>query len=185
LLVGLHYLKALHDESDESVVAKWVENPYWQYFCGEETFQHEFPCHPSSLPRRQQVGVEGVEKLLKQVLRTAMHQPALKPSEIAQVHVDTTVHGNSYDGATLSGALAQTEKLTTPSRGKPWWTKYIRIFLINLTLALVVEEVVSTRQPQPSEVLMKARDAILKWMLNDSHCFVIQELTGRTYWLGE
>jgi transposase, IS5 family len=65
---------------------------YWQYFCGEETFAHEFPCHPSSLPKwRQRVGVEGVEKLLKQVLRKAMHQQALKPSEIAQVNVDTTV----------------------------------------------------------------------------------------------
>lgn len=27
LMVGLHYLKALYNESDESVVAKWVENP--------------------------------------------------------------------------------------------------------------------------------------------------------------
>ncbi len=92
LLVGLHYLKALYDESDESVVSKWVENPYWQYFCGEETFQHEFPCHPTSLPKwRQRVGVEGVEKLLGQVIRTAIRQQALKPSEIAQVNVDTTV----------------------------------------------------------------------------------------------
>jgi IS5 family transposase len=92
LMVGLHYLKALYDESDESVVSKWVENPYWQYFCGEETFQHELPCHPSSLPRwRQRVGVEGVEKLLRQVLRTATNQQALKPSEIARVNVDTTV----------------------------------------------------------------------------------------------
>ncbi len=46
-MVGLHYLKALYDESDESVVTKWVKNPYWQYFRGEETFQHEpifLPC---------------------------------------------------------------------------------------------------------------------------------------------
>lgn len=92
LMVGLHYLKALYDESDESVVAKWVENPYWQFFCGEETFQHELPCHPTSLPKwRQRVGVEGVEKLLKQVVRTAINQRALKPSEIAKVTVDTTV----------------------------------------------------------------------------------------------
>ena len=34
LMVGLHYLKYLFDESDESVVAKFVENPYWQFFCG-------------------------------------------------------------------------------------------------------------------------------------------------------
>lgn len=92
LMVGLHYLKALYDESDESVVAKWVENPYWQFFCGEMTVQHELPCHPTSLPKwRQRVGVEGVEKLLKQVLRTAMRQQALKPSEIRTVTVDTTV----------------------------------------------------------------------------------------------
>jgi IS5 family transposase len=85
-------LKALYDESDESVVAKWVENPYWQFFCGETTFQHELPCHPTSLPKwRQRVGVEGVEKLLKQVLRTAMRQQALKPAEIRKVTVDTTV----------------------------------------------------------------------------------------------
>lgn len=92
LMVGLHYLKALYDESDESVVSKWVENPYWQYFCGAQTFQHELPCHPTSLPKwRQRVGVEGVEKLLRQVLRTATGQQALKPAEIAMVNVDTTV----------------------------------------------------------------------------------------------
>lgn len=92
LMVGLHYLKALYNESDESVVAKWVENPYWQYFCGEQTFQHEFPCHPTSLVKwRQRVGVEGVEKLLQQVLHSAKDQQALKPSEIERVTVDTTV----------------------------------------------------------------------------------------------
>ncbi|NER85116.1 MAG: IS5 family transposase [Leptolyngbya sp. SIO1D8] len=74
------------------VVAKWVENPYWQYFCGEEIFQHEVPCHPTSLPKwRQRVGVEGVEKLLKQVIRTAIEQQALKPSALTKVNVDTTV----------------------------------------------------------------------------------------------
>jgi Transposase domain (DUF772) len=40
VMVGLQYLRSLYNESDESVVAKWVENPYWQYFCGCETFQH-------------------------------------------------------------------------------------------------------------------------------------------------
>ncbi len=62
LMVGLHYLKALYDESDESVVAKWVENPYWQHFCGEAVFQHEVPCHPTSLVKwRKQVGPEGID----------------------------------------------------------------------------------------------------------------------------
>lgn len=92
LLVGLHYLKALYDESDESVVAKWVENPYWQYFCGEQYFRHALPCHPTSLVKwRQRVGPEGFEKLLKQVLQTAQQQQALKPAQIKRVNADTTV----------------------------------------------------------------------------------------------
>ena len=92
MMVGLHYLKALYNESDESVVMKWVENPYWQYFCGEETFQHSFPCHPTSLGNwRKRVGTEGVEKLLSQVLKTAMEQQAFKSAEVEQVIVDTTV----------------------------------------------------------------------------------------------
>jgi IS5 family transposase len=92
LMVGLHYLKALYNESDESVVAKWVENPYWQYFCGEETFQHQLPCHPSSLGNwRRRVGVDGLEKLLSQVIKTAMQCEALSPKDVKQVIVDTTV----------------------------------------------------------------------------------------------
>ena len=92
LIVGLHYLKALYNESDESVVSKWVENPYWQFFCGESVFQHEFPCHPTSLVKwRKQVGAEGMEALLQQVIKTAMMCQALKPHEIERVNVDTTV----------------------------------------------------------------------------------------------
>ncbi|MCU0538205.1 MAG: transposase [Hydrococcus sp. Prado102] len=84
LMVGLHYLKALYDESDESLVQKWTENPYWQYFCGENCFQHKLPCHPTSLVKwRQRIGAEGVEKMLKQVLKTAMQQQALHQSEIS------------------------------------------------------------------------------------------------------
>ena len=57
LLVGLHYLKYTFNESDESVVERWVENPYWQYFCGYEYLQHELALHPTSLTRwRDRVG---------------------------------------------------------------------------------------------------------------------------------
>ena len=35
LMVGLQYLKHCYGLSDEAVVSGWVENPYWQYFCGE------------------------------------------------------------------------------------------------------------------------------------------------------
>ena len=92
LLVGLHYLKYLYNVSDEVVVASWVENPYWQYFCGEEYFVHEFPCDPTSLVKwRQRVGVEGSEKLLKESLAAAQREAVLTEMEIKRVTVDTTV----------------------------------------------------------------------------------------------
>jgi len=92
LLVGLHYLKGMYDESDESVVSKWVENPYWQYLCGEITFQHHLPCHPTTLVKwRQHLGYEGMETLLKYVLQSAMEHGALFAKDIERVNVDTTV----------------------------------------------------------------------------------------------
>ena len=92
LMVGLHYLKGLYNESDESVVAKWVENPYWQYFCGEQVFQHELPCHPTSLVKwRKQIGADGFEQLLGQIIQIAMRSAVMKPREIERVNVDTTV----------------------------------------------------------------------------------------------
>ena len=92
LMVGLHYLKYLFDESDESVVEKWVENPYWQLFCGRTYFEHELPCHPTSLVRwRRRLGAAGVEKLLTETLSTAKREGALGEREIKRVNVDTTV----------------------------------------------------------------------------------------------
>ena len=53
-MVGLQYLKHIHGLSDEAVVQRWAENPYWQYFCGEVYFQHEMPIDPSSMTRLRQ-----------------------------------------------------------------------------------------------------------------------------------
>lgn len=92
LMVGLHYLKHAYNESDESVVERWIENPYWQYFCGYEFFQHELPCHPTSLVKwRQRLKSGGVEQLLKEVLATAVRTGALDEKDLQCVVVDTTV----------------------------------------------------------------------------------------------
>ncbi len=64
-MVGLEYLKQMHNVSDEQVVQRWVANPYWQYFCGEIYFQHELPIDPNSLSRfRRRIGKTGCEQLL-------------------------------------------------------------------------------------------------------------------------
>ena len=65
LMVGLLLLKQVYDQSDEEVVERWVENPYWQQFCGLSDFQWELPCDPSDLVYfRQRIGEQGVALIL-------------------------------------------------------------------------------------------------------------------------
>lgn len=92
LMVGLHYLKYTFDLSDEAVLDGFLENPYWQYFCGFEYFQHEYPTDPSNMTRfRERGGKEGFEKLLHALLRTAQEMNVLKKSDLKKVNIDTTV----------------------------------------------------------------------------------------------
>jgi len=92
VMVGLHFLKHMYDESDESVVEKFVENPYWQYFCGCEFFRHDLPIDPSSMTRwRQRVGPERMKELLKETLETAKRRGDLTRHHVYSVNVDTTV----------------------------------------------------------------------------------------------
>lgn len=92
LMVGLMYLKHAFDESDESVVARWVENPYWQFFCGCEYMQHELPIDPSLMSKwRSRVGAERLETLLEATIDAGLAMKAIKPQELLKVNVDTTV----------------------------------------------------------------------------------------------
>jgi len=92
LMVGLHYLKATFNESDESVVAKWIENPYWQYFCGETYMQHRFPSDPTSMTKwRQRVGEDVLEKMLALTIQAAVKLELVTEEELSHVNVDTTV----------------------------------------------------------------------------------------------
>jgi IS5 family transposase len=57
LMAGLAILKHSYDLSDEALCDRWVENPYFQYFCGEEFLQHMLVFDRSSLTRwRQRMG---------------------------------------------------------------------------------------------------------------------------------
>ncbi|MDD2636820.1 MAG: transposase [Bacteroidales bacterium] len=42
-MVGLLLLRHISNLSDESVVARWLENPYWQYFSGNKYFKPKSP----------------------------------------------------------------------------------------------------------------------------------------------
>jgi IS5 family transposase len=92
LIVGLHYLKHAYNESDESVVARLLENPYWQYFCGFKQFQHELSLDPSSLVRwRKRLGPDKLKELLAATIQTAKEKTLLTEKHIERVNVDTTV----------------------------------------------------------------------------------------------
>jgi IS5 family transposase len=92
LMAGLMILKYTHDLSDEGLCDRWVENPYYQYFCGEEFFQHALVLDRSSLSHwRQRMGEEKVKALLQESLSIAAKSGAVKPSQLCEVIVDTTV----------------------------------------------------------------------------------------------
>jgi IS5 family transposase len=92
LMAGFAILKHTYDLSDDMVCERWVENPYFQYFCGEEFFRHELPLERSSLTRwRQRMGEERLQALLQESLAVAVKTAAMKPRDLARVIVDTTV----------------------------------------------------------------------------------------------
>jgi len=92
LMVGLHYLKHAFDRSDEEVVMGWLENPYWQYFCGEEYFQHRLPIDPSQMTRfRGRIGEAGCELMLKQTVAVGLETKTITRRSFSSVTVDTTV----------------------------------------------------------------------------------------------
>ena len=92
LVAGLLILKHMHDLSDEVLCARWVENPYYQYFCGEESFRHRLPFERSSLTRwRQRLGEEQLAALLQESLSVAHRTGALATKDLERVVVDTTV----------------------------------------------------------------------------------------------
>ena len=96
VIAGLDYLKYLENASDESVVEKFCENPYGEYFCGMETYQHRLPCHPTTLVKwRQRIGEKGREKLLSHTIDTAKRMALLPEKLFKNVHVDTTVQEKS------------------------------------------------------------------------------------------
>ena len=82
----------MKNERDESVVENFCENPYWQCFCGFKTFQHRFPCHPTSLIKwRKRIREAGAEKLLTETIDTAKREGLLPKKLCYRVNVDITV----------------------------------------------------------------------------------------------
>jgi IS5 family transposase len=92
LMAGLLLLKELKGLSDEEVCETWRENPYFQYFCGEEFFQHRLPVLPPSLSIfRKRIGAAGEERLLKETIAMGLVCGVVTHKDLRIVTVDTTV----------------------------------------------------------------------------------------------
>jgi Transposase domain (DUF772) len=67
--------------SDEALCDRWVENPYFQYFCSEEFFQHALVFDRSSLTRwRQRMGQASSRRCCRRAWRwrrrdETLHRP--------------------------------------------------------------------------------------------------------------
>ena len=114
-MIGMFILKHTYALSDEGVWDRWVNDPYFQYFTGEEFFQHELPHERSGMSHwRNRIG-ETLDILLQESLRIAHDSGALKKSDLARVTVDTTVQPKNItfptDAKLLLMAIQQLGKL--------------------------------------------------------------------------
>lgn len=106
LVVGLQLLKHIEGLSDEAVCERWERDPYMQYFCGEEYFQHAFPLERSGMTHfRNRVGDEALETLLQETLAAAHRAGALSVRATEAVAVDTTVQEKAIAHPTEHGLL--------------------------------------------------------------------------------
>ena len=131
LMVGLHLLKHIEGLSDEAVCARWERDPYMQYFCGEEYFQHAFPLERSGMTHfRNRVGEQALETLLQETLAAAYRAGALSVRATEAVAVDTTVQEKAIAHPTEHGLLLTAiEQLGAQAKkaGLPLRQSYVRV----------------------------------------------------------
>ena len=131
LMAGLSILKHMHDLSDEDLCARWIENPYFQLFCGEEFFRHKLPFDRSSLTRwRQRMGEEKLVALIQESLSAAMRTGAARPSDFSKVIVDTTVQPKAVAFPTDAKLMHRARELLArlaKKHGVPLRQSYARV----------------------------------------------------------
>ncbi|MBC8159524.1 MAG: IS5 family transposase [Alphaproteobacteria bacterium] len=129
-MIGMFLLKHTYALSDEQLWDRWVHDPYFQYFTGEEFFQHGLPHERSGMSHwRKRIG-EHLDILLAESLRIAHDTGALKKSDLARVTVDTTVQPKNIafptDARLLETAIHQLGKLAK-EHGVPLRQSYARL----------------------------------------------------------
>ena len=131
LVAGLFILKHMHNLSDEALCARWIENPYYQFFCGEAVFRHELPFDRSSMTRwRQRLGEEHLVALIQESLSVAHKTGALETKDLERVVFDTTVQPKAIAHPTDARLMHRAiEKLVGLAKrlGVPLRQSYVRV----------------------------------------------------------
>lgn len=98
LVIGAMYLKSMYDCSDKEFVSRWIENPYWQYFCGAEYFEFKGPFDSSSLTKwRNRFSEDDLSNVLKTSIASLEKTGLLTEKEAEVVNVDTTVQDKNVE----------------------------------------------------------------------------------------
>jgi transposase, IS5 family len=129
-VIGLFLLKHIYRLSDDGVCDRWVCDPYFQHFTGEEFFQHVFPHERSDLSHwRKRLGSK-LELLLAESLRVAHEVGALRTKDLAKVNVDTTVQPKNVtfptDAKLLHAAIKGLNRMAK-KRGVRLRQSYLRV----------------------------------------------------------
>jgi IS5 family transposase len=91
LMAGLQYLKHTFNLSDEILLKRWVENPYWQYFCGCLFFEYEVPIHPTSMTKWRNLHGDKLEVLLSITIDAGLATETITSKSLDKINIDTTV----------------------------------------------------------------------------------------------
>lgn len=168
LMVGLHFLKHIERLSDEAVCERWERDPYMQYFCGEEYFQHDFPCERSGMTHfRHRVGEEALEILLQESLSAAYRAGALDVKATETAAVDTTVQEKAIAYPTDAGLLLTAiEKLgdAAKSVGIDLRQSYVRVAK---RAAIKAGRYIHAKQMRRAKKMIKFMRTRLKRLLRD------------------
>jgi IS5 family transposase len=71
VFVGLMLLRELYDLSEEQLHRQWKENPYFQYFCGFNEFQHGAPFDPILMRLSPRIASANLRKIIEETYAAA------------------------------------------------------------------------------------------------------------------
>jgi transposase, IS5 family len=94
-IVGLLLIKQMYNPGDETIVKRYLENPYWRHFCAEIYFQYKLPFDPSDFVHfRHRIGPKWMEKIFKASI--ALFDNDMIRRGVKEVRVDTTTNATEY-----------------------------------------------------------------------------------------